>query len=216
MSTMYSIGQMNQLGDALEVAGFTPDDVTELRSFSRLGELKDVLKGLAEIVVVKPVQFEFKVFKTIKLGTGLKTADDFRKALKGNRCVVSDRANDILGKPAFTAATEEIEVDLVKATVGELGFKSGARRDQIYDRARELGFKLCSPEVGPQLRLQYKDQLDDEQILIGMEPIPHSDDYSHVFIVERPDSELRLDVHCVNPGAVWISDARWVFVRPRK
>ena len=207
---------MNQLGDALEVAGFTPDDVTELRSFSRLGELKDVLKGLAEIVVVKPVQFEFKVFKTIKLGTGLKTADDFRKALKGNRCVVSDRANDILGKLAFTAATEEIEVDLVKATVGELGFKSGARRDQIYDRARELGFKLCSPEVGPQLRLQYKDQLNGERILIGMEPITDSDGNLGVFSVGRVVSVLRLDVRYASPGVVWGSVARWVFVRPRK
>ena len=166
--------------------------------------------------MVKPVQFEFKVFKTIKLGTGLKTADDFRKALKGNSCVVSDWANDILGKSVFTAAFEEIEVDLVKATVRELGFKSSARRDQIYDRARELGFKLCSPEVGPQLRLQYKDQPNRERILIGMEPITDSDGYLDVFGVERDDSGLRLSVDYGPSGSVWSFDYRWVFVRPRK
>lgn len=55
MSTTYSIGQMNQLGDALEAAGFTPDDVTKLRSFSRLGEFKNVLKGHANIVTAKHI-----------------------------------------------------------------------------------------------------------------------------------------------------------------
>ena len=53
MSTMYSVGQMNQLGDALEAAGFTPDDVTKLRSFSQLGEFNNVLKGNAMIALVK-------------------------------------------------------------------------------------------------------------------------------------------------------------------
>ena len=53
MSTLYSIGQMNQLGDAFEAAGFTVDDVTKLRSFADLAALKSVVKGLAEIVVAK-------------------------------------------------------------------------------------------------------------------------------------------------------------------
>lgn len=55
MSTMYSIGQMNQLGDALEGAGFTPDDITKLRSFADLSALKGVVMGLARIVVVKHI-----------------------------------------------------------------------------------------------------------------------------------------------------------------
>lgn len=55
MSTMYSVGQVNQLSDALEAAGFTPDDVTKLRSFADLVAFKDVLKGLAKIVVVKHI-----------------------------------------------------------------------------------------------------------------------------------------------------------------
>lgn len=46
---------MNQLGDALEAAGFAPDDVTKLRSFSDLTALKGVIRGLAKIVVVKHI-----------------------------------------------------------------------------------------------------------------------------------------------------------------
>ncbi len=52
MSTLYSVGQMNQLGDALEAEGFTSDDVTKLKQFGNLGGILSVLHGLAKI---KPV-----------------------------------------------------------------------------------------------------------------------------------------------------------------
>jgi len=47
---------MNQLADALEAAGYTPDDVTKLRSKpDALKEFKLVLGGMSEIVEVKHV-----------------------------------------------------------------------------------------------------------------------------------------------------------------
>lgn len=158
----------------------------------------------------------FKIWKTIKLGTGLKTADDFRKALKDNGFNISDWARDILGKSAFTAATKETGVDLAKVTVAELGFKKGARRDQIYECAKELGLELCPPEVGPQLRLQYRDKSIGEWILIGMDPITDSDGDPSVFYVECGVSELWLSGGWSGPGDVWDPGARWVFCFPRK
>ena len=44
---------MNQLGDALEGAGFTPDDVTKLRSSPSLADIKLVLLGRATIQVIQ-------------------------------------------------------------------------------------------------------------------------------------------------------------------
>lgn len=55
MSTMFSIGQMNQLGDALELAGFTPDEVTRLRNFPQLKDFKRVVNGYAQIVTIKHI-----------------------------------------------------------------------------------------------------------------------------------------------------------------
>lgn len=49
MSTLYSIGAMNQLSDALERAGFTNDDVTRLKQYKELGKLRYVLSGKASI-----------------------------------------------------------------------------------------------------------------------------------------------------------------------
>jgi len=126
----------------------------------------------SEIVVTIPVPPEFAVWKTIKLGTGLKNADDFRKAIKKGGMRIGDWSNDILRKPAFKVSKTEIELDLVNVSVRELGFKQGAKRSDIITKALELGLQLCPSEVGPQLRLQYTDQPNGEWLLVGMDPSP--------------------------------------------
>ena len=182
-----------------------------------LGGEEGALRFLRGEMVVKPVTpSEFKVFKTIKLGTGLKTADDFHKSFKDNGFRIGDwGVNDILGKPAFTVATEETELDLVVVSVAELGFKNGATSEQIYARAKELGLDLCPAEVGPQLRLQYKDQPNGEWLIVAMEPITVSDgDLKLLFIVRRrSDSDLWLSSYHAEPGRVWSADGRFVFSR---
>ncbi len=46
----FSNGQMNQLGNSLERAGFTPNDVTKLgQSKEVLGGILKILRGQAEI-----------------------------------------------------------------------------------------------------------------------------------------------------------------------
>ena len=177
---------------------------------------KAVQKALRNAFCSSEEPSRFKVWKTIKLGTGFKKADDFRRALRDGEFRLSDWASDILGKPAFTVASEETEVDLVKVTVAELGFKKGARRDQIYERAKELGLEFCPPEVGPQLRLQYQDQPNGEWILVAMEPIIGSGGYPSVFCVGRGDSELWLSSRWGDPDGFWGPDGLWVFCRPRK
>jgi len=49
MSTKYSVGAMNQLGDALELAAFTPEEVSALRNFPHWSRIRDVIRGKAEI-----------------------------------------------------------------------------------------------------------------------------------------------------------------------
>ena len=154
------------------------------------------------------------VWKTIKLGTGLKTAEEFRRVLRDGEFRLSDWASDILGKPAFKTADEETEVDLVKVTVVELGFKKGAWRNQIYERARDLGLELCPPEVGPQLRLQYQDQPKGEWILVAMEPIVDSDGDPKLFGVGRYGSGLWLGSYWGFPVSFWFAGHPWVFCRP--
>ena len=134
---------------------------------------------------------KFEVWKTIKLGT-IKNADEFRKALKKAGFKISDWANNIIGKPAFTVASSEEEIELVNLSVEELGFKNGAKYGDICTRAKELGLELCPNEVGPQLRLQYKDQPKGEWLRIAMEPITVSLGYLLIFDVEHGGDDLWL------------------------
>lgn len=169
-----------------------------------------------EIVVAVPTPPEFSIWKTVKLGTGLKTADDFRTALKKGKNRISDWGNDILGKPAFTASETEMDVDLVNVSVADLGFKDGAYRRDIIAKALELGLQLCPAEVGPQLRLQYADQPKGEWLVIGMEPITGSDGYLIVFRVEHDDDGRWLRGHDGHPDAFWRAGLRVVFAGVRK
>ncbi len=140
----------------------------------------------------------------------------FRKAIKKSGMKIGDWANDILGKPVFKTATEEIEVDLVVISVGELGFKDGAKRENIYVRAKELGLQLCPNEVGPQLRLQYKNQPNGEWLVIAMEPIADSVGHLRLFAVAHDDDGQWFDSCDGHPDSVWNAHSRFVFILPCK
>lgn len=154
----------------------------------------------------------FPVFKTITLGTGLSTAKDFHKALKDAGCKIGTWGDDTLGQRAFAASAERTEVNLVSVTVAELGFKKGATRREIYERAQELGLSLCPAEVGPQLRLQYLDQPLGEWLIIGMEPIADSDGGLSVFGVGRGGGGRWLGGGDGIPDDFWDGGDRFVFV----
>lgn len=158
---------------------------------------------------------DWKVWKTIKLGTGPKTAEDFIKALEAYGYKASDWVKDLLSKAAFLAsvALQEIEVDLVNVSVAELGFADGAYLKDIYKRALELGLSLCPAEVGPQLRLQYKDQPKDEWLRIAMEAIADSDTFLRLFQVERDSDDLDLNGDHGYLDHFYRGSSRFVFVR---
>jgi len=70
MSTFTS-GAMNQLGDALERAGFESEDVTKLRGLVTLLDVLDVLHGLAKIQNVAEDVIDCAADPLIPVGWGL-------------------------------------------------------------------------------------------------------------------------------------------------
>ena len=68
-------------------------------------------------------------------------------------------------------------MQLTVVSAAELGVEFEFALADVYNRARQLGLVLCPPEVGPQLRLDYRDQPLGESLTIAMEPITtHSGD----------------------------------------
>jgi hypothetical protein len=105
--------------------------------------------------------------------------------LKDNHFSFGYYANDIIRKNTFTVVLEEKEIQLIKISVAELGFKIGATYRNLCLRAKEIGLTLCPSEVGPQLRLQYKDQPSGECLNIGMEPILGSNGLVCIFTIKQ-------------------------------
>jgi hypothetical protein len=169
-----------------------------------------LLDELAKDYRMSQPLIERAAWKTIQLGT-MPTTDALRSALLDGGFRIGDWGGDILKK--ITVATEPSEIELVVASVAELGFPKGATRKEIYDKAISLGFELCPAEVGPQLRLQYKDQPNGEWMLIAMEPVTDSDGDLEVFHVVHDGSGQWLSSYSGYPDFVWDAERRWVFRR---
>lgn len=137
---------------------------------------------------------DFPTWMVLKLGVH-KTVEAYRQALKANGFKIGDWASDILGKPDFTVSSEEMDIELVRLSVAELGFKKGATLSDIYTKADKLGLDPCPNEVGPALRLTYKDQPKGEWVVVAMKPIAASDGNLDVFSVEHDDCDRWLNAY---------------------
>ena len=178
---------------------------------NKLGGEQGALRFLrGELVVSAAKAVEMPVWKTVKLGT-CETPSEYRKALKKAGMRISDWGDDILGR--ITCSKEEIDLDLVVLSVGDLGFKDGAKYSDICAKAVELGLELCPAEVGPALRLQYGDQPKDEWLRIAMEAITDRDGNLFIFSVGRGGGGLWLCGYDGHPGDVWRAGFRFVFGR---
>lgn len=133
------------------------------------------------------IENKIRVWRSIKLGTGLKSGRDFRKALEEAKCEICMENEKILDKIEVSPVL--IEIDLIVVSNFQLGFKRGATTNDIYNRGLEIGLDLCPMETGPQLRLQYKDQPKGEGLLIAMRPFTGKRGCEEIFRVLRNSDE---------------------------
>ena len=155
-------------------------------------------------------------FLTVRVGT-LKTEADFRRALAETDpvCNISQWAGDIMSKPDFAANIPQVEEDIefVYASNKELGYPKGCTRLQTYEAGLKLGWKLCLPSDGPEIRRHYLNQPMNEWLLVAMEPIKDSDGDLGLFRVGRGGGGAWLSGGCGRPGDVWVAGYRWLFRR---
>ena len=138
MSTTYSVGQMNQLGDALELAGFTTDEVTKLRNFSQLKDLRCVINGHAKIVTVKHV-IDMDVTPCIPNGLRIDPKDQPQKQVRGQVEWSPEKFQPYLSKDQTTGKKWIGGHDLRKELEGQLPYN-----------ANLLDYLLAHPELIPE------------------------------------------------------------------
>jgi hypothetical protein len=134
-----------------------------------------------------------------------------------DKIYTSDNARSMLQKPEFAVISKPEKINLIKLKVQDLGFKNNPTTEQIYKRAEELGLELCSPEVGPHLRLNYQDVFKREQakgewLRIGMKQITASNGDPDVFDVNRGGLGVRwLSGNLALPENLWSLEDEFVF-----
>jgi len=147
--------------------------------------------------------------QTIEIGG--QTEQELEAALEDAGFRISDYAHHMLRHEDFTTAKNPEQADLVRLTVGDLGFDHDPTTDEIYQRAQELGLELCPAEVGPHLRLDYKDQPLGEWLRIAMKQISDPGGSPSVFRVGRLADGTWLNYYWALPTGEWDSDNRFVF-----
>lgn len=111
----------------------------------------------------------------------------------------------------FIPGSNREKVTLIRLTVADLGFRTSATTDQIFERAEALGLELCPPDTGPNYRLKYRNQTMGERLYIGMKPIIVSDGRPIVFSLERREDGLWLNGFWASPAYAWSPDSRFAF-----
>jgi hypothetical protein len=155
----------------------------------------------------------FKVWKKIKLGT---VPSDMLPQAVEKAGINIEFAERLLEKQEIRnkVETEEIEVELARVSVAELGFKETTTMGKVLARAKELGLRLCPAEVGPQLAIQYRNQPKDETLAIAMDKIINPDYPYPIFMISARSlhmgSASPSGTIGVEPGFFLVFLLRWV------
>ena len=113
-----------------------------------------------------------------------KDGSEYTKDMENAGVRFYHEANVIL--KSLPALDEPLKINVAAFKLSELGLSHDVTLNEIYKKAEELGLKICPPQLGPALRLQYTDQDPKEVLAIAMEQRPDPDNHVSlgVFFVE--------------------------------
>jgi hypothetical protein len=160
---------------------------------------------------------EIPIWKTITLGE-YRNVNAIRSATDDCPCPIGlgDSVDEALGRPAFPFTKTKIELDLVVLSIADLGFpEDGASLLDVYNRALAIRLALCPPDLGPTLRLIYRDQPRGEFLHIAMRPVALYNGELVDFSLGNDGKRLLLVGGDGSPELVLPGAVRFIFVKPR-
>ena len=162
----------------------------------------------------KPAHLQ--TWRTITLGS-YRGVDAYRNALDMAKIKIGDSADEILGRPAFPYAGTKTRVELAVLSAADLGVElDQVSLAEVYRRARQAGLELCPAEVGPQLRLDYRNQPLGEALDIAMEPVATYGGEPTILTLANWGTGLLLIGRDGRPESTLFRKSRFVFALPSK
>lgn len=216
-----------------DILGREMEGAREARDRKRLAWLKDLAKRVGRggargmftvgteqlVTATKPevscgaitleTLLEGKIRQTVEIGG--KTAQQLENELEQAGININSYARDMMHSADFTTLKDPQKLETVRVKVQDLKLSRTSTTHIIYEKAQELGLELCPAEVGPHMRLAYKDQPMGEWFVIGMKQITDRFGLPFVFGLGRRGDGLWLDVGWAGPGIRWYPEHEFVF-----
>lgn len=149
---------------------------------------------------------------------------DLLTELQKNGIALNQAGLELFANDKFTTYEVTSILEIVEITVDSLGFSKGTTIDRICERAVQLGMALCPLELGPHLRLQYRDQPEGRvgqqpsqgrappgSLTIASQRISEDDDIPKGFYLRRMNDVLWLRGYRSGPEHIWSREDRFVF-----
>lgn len=188
-----------------------PNEINE-RTKAYVGQLEPgIFKKLPENLEHVYTSFPEKKIHRENVEIGGRSAEQLISEMEQAGIYISNYAKSMLRSREFKPGKNREEATLIRLTVADLGFKSSATTNQIYERAQILGLELCSPDTGPNYRLKYQNQPLNEWFYIGMKQIVDADGDPDVFKLARSGGGLWLRGHWAGQRSEWLPGSTFVF-----
>lgn len=188
-----------------------PSEINE-NTKAYVGQLEPgIFQKLPENLEHVYTSFPDKKIRRENVEIGGKSAEQLISEMETAGINISKEAKFILKSKEFVPGKNREEATLIRLTVADLGFKTSATTDQIYERARALGLELCPSDTGPNYRLKYRNQPLGEWFRICMKQIHDSDVYPDVWHLEHNDVGLWLDYYWTKPDSKWYPAYKFAF-----
>lgn len=145
------------------------------------------------------------------------------KKLRVHAVFLNELGEKILMDEHFTTSHIKYSLETIELTVGELGLFKGDTLSGIFNKASELGLKLCPLEIAPYLRLNYLDQPKSKEcpkfqaprgaITIASDIIKEDSDFPKGFYLRNINGELWLRGYIASDDYIWDPKDCFVFIK---
>ncbi len=157
---------------------------------------------------------------------GGRAKPELREQLRQASVSLNKYAEELFASELFIVSETCYSLNIVETSVESLGFPQGASMPEIQSKAANSGLGLCPLELGPCLRLEYRDQPEGKMeqlartaqaptgsITVVSASLVEDDAFPKGFYLRRIDGVLWLRGYRSSPIHRWSSNDRLVFVR---
>lgn len=147
------------------------------------------------------------------------TKQELLQNLNSKGISLNEYALMIINHEDFTTLPNRQKVQTVEISISDLGFPKGAITSEVYQKANELGFRLCPAELGLHFRLQY---IDPDQPIdppkgcwqtIAMKKLTSDPNFPNGFYLSHREDGFWLRGYRASDDYLYNPDDRFIFIQ---